>query len=305
MKCLIEVLHRHGTQSAHLMALDPVVDFPIDYRLLSDLIRVMASDLAGFYDPARPVAVQLDHGLALAILDLSLIAAGIPQLTLPSACSASDAATAMAWSGAQAAYLNATGIVRLRPPIPRTPLPAGTGRVAFRPRGSGNSRQVCVPLRYLVEIAASLLEVAEPRHFDRHLALQPTWMLSEAIAGFYATILAGGTYVMPPAKRIGLANPDYPDFERLVDSIAEMRITSLVLEPRLLAGLTSALEKRGSRLPMLARVIVSGGPAPRALIERSRALGLPVRVIEDLARSIWMAAFEEHPEMAEGPRHSQ
>ncbi|MBV1692614.1 hypothetical protein KRR38_34550 [Novosphingobium sp. G106] len=300
MHCLIETLHRHGIQSAHRMAIDPIVDFPIDYRLLSELVKVLASDLAGLYNPARPVAVQLDHGLALALLDLSLIAAGIPQLTISSACSASDAATAMAWSGAQAVYLNATDMVRLRHAIPMTPMPAGTGRVTFRSIRSRKDKQVCVPLRYLFEIAASLVDLSEPGHFDRHLALQPTWMLSEAIAGFYATILAGGTYVMPPAKRIGLANPNRPDFERMVDSIAEMRITSLVLEPTLLAGLTGVLEARGRRLPMLARVIVSGGPAPRALIERSRTLGLPVRVVEDLARSTWMAAFEDRPEMAEG-----
>ena len=300
MKCLIEVLHSHGARSAHRMAIDPVVDFPIDYCLLSNLVRVLAYDLARLHDPARPVAVQLDHGLALALLDLSLIAAGIPQLSLPGGCSTSDAAIAMAWSGAQAAYLSAKGMVRLRYAIPIMPLPKETGRIAFQPRFTGNFRQVRVPLRYLIEVAASLVEMAEPQHFDRHLALQPTWMLPEAIAGFYATILAGGTYVMPPAKLIELANSDHPDFECLADSIAAMRITSLVLEPRLLSGLVSALETRRRRLPMLARIIVSGGPTPRALLERSRALNLPVRVVEDLARSTWMAAFEESPEMAKG-----
>lgn len=304
MKCLIEFLHGHGARSAHRMAIDPVVDFPIDYRLLSELVRVLARDLDGMHDSTRPVAVRLDRGLALALLDLSLIAAGIPQLALPGSCLAGDAMAAMTWGGAQAVYLTAKGMVRLRNPIPMMALPAGTGRVAFASRGPGNLGQVCVPLRYLVEMAGTLVELGEPQHFDRHLALQPTWMLSEAIGGLYATILAGGTYVMPPAKLIGMGNSSRPDFERLAESIAALRITSLVMGPRHLAGLVSVLEARGSRLPLLARIIVSGGPLSQVLLERSRVLGLPVRVVEDLARSTWMTAFEELPEMATGGMRS-
>lgn len=303
MTCLIEALRCHGAESAHLMAIDPVVDFPVDYRLLFDLVTVLAYDLEKVLDTARPVAVQLDRSVGLALLDLALMAAGIPQLALPHRCSSGEAAAAMARCGAQAVYLKSTATMRLAQGIPMLPMPQGTARIVFERRRRRSARQVQLPVKNLVAIARSLVEQAEPRHFERHLALQPTSRLSEAVAGFYPTMLAGGTYVMPPFHGIGLTPRYQPNFYRLTEAIAELRITSLVASPKLLAGLISALETRRRRLPTLARIIVDG-PLLDEQAERGHALGLCLRTIEDLTRGAGLPVCDTRLELSGGPARS-
>jgi hypothetical protein len=114
-------------------------------------------------------------------------------------------------------------------------------------------------------------------HAGRHLALLPPGILLETVAGFFATMLAGGTYVCPPQALCGMGDPFRPDFGLMARRIAEWRITSLILVPELLAGLLNALEESGERLPRLTLVAVGGARVPPALIARARRFGLPVR----------------------------
>lgn len=300
MTGFIEVLRSHGADYAHRMAIDPVVDFPIDYRLLLDLVAVLACDLVDLHDADRPVAVQMDCGLGLALLDLALIAAGIPQLPLPKGFSPAQKAHAMARAGARAGYLGGTGMIRLRNAIPMSPLPDGTARIAFIRSRSGHLVERQVPQKTLLEIARAQVEAGGRKQFDRHLALQPSSQLSEAVAGLYPTILAGGTYVTPPGDCIGFGDSHRPDFRILAEAIAELRITSVVFSPKLLAGLVPILEARHCRLPTLARIIVDNGPIPDALAERCGRLDLPVRTVDDLMRSTGRSVFAGRPEIAPG-----
>ncbi len=93
----------------------------------------------------------------------------------------------------------------------------------------------------------------------------------------FATLLAGGTYVCPPQELCGLGDPFRPDFATMAARIADWGITSLILVPEYLAGLVSALEASGGLLPCLSLVAVGGARVPLPLLERARALGLPVR----------------------------
>lgn len=286
MNCLIEALHSHGARSPHRMAVDTVVDFPVDYHLFSQLVRTFAGELASQFSRNRPIAVQIGNGLARAILDLALIEAKLAQLTLPTTLSASDTASALAWNGAQAAYLNSTIRIQLQNTLPIAQLSRRLLRLAYVPSGAGKFKRVSLAVDLLVEIAASLVRSCEQQDFDRHLALQPAWSLVEAVAGFYATIMAGGTYVVPPPHLIGIENPVRPDFVRLVRALGELRITSLVVDRRQLSGLVSAIEAGGSRLPLLKRVVVDGRALPNALAERCRAAGLPVTTLAQSASFI-------------------
>ncbi len=129
----------------------------------------------------------------------------------------------------------------------------------------------------MLAVAGAVVNAVGAEHAGRHLALLPPAILLENIAGLYATILAGGTYVALPSGDVGLANPFRPDFAAMARAIDAHRITSLILVPEYLAGLVAVMEAGGVRFPALTLVAVGGARVFPALLERASAMGLPVR----------------------------
>ena len=105
----------------------------------------------------------------------------------------------------------------------------------------------------------------------------PPGILLENVAGFYAVMLAGGTYVALPQTEIGFADPFKPDIGKLLRVIGEQHISSLILVPEYLGGLVTAMEVSGLRFPALSLVAVGGARLSPDLIMRAVAAGLPVR----------------------------
>jgi acyl-CoA synthetase (AMP-forming)/AMP-acid ligase II len=109
-----------------------------------------------------------------------------------------------------------------------------------------------------------------------HLPVLPLGVLLENVAGLYATLVAAGTYRPARAAELGLGNPFQPDFPAFARAIADLRPSSLILVPELLAGLVAVLGRSGTTLPSLSLVAVGGGAVAPALLERATILGLPV-----------------------------
>jgi hypothetical protein len=277
---LIKTLHAYGARNCHRIAIDPVTEFPVDYYLTSQMVKVLAADLRSQFDPRHPVAVELDHGLGLSLLDLALLEAGIAKLHLPPSMAAGQIASALAWGGAQAVYLNSTARLKLRAAVPIAPLSRGIAAIEFSSEPQGRIQQNRFAVSALIAVAETLLLTTKRSHFDRHLALLPGSPLLETVAGFFPTIFAAGTYVVPPLHRIGLENPARPDFAQLVNAITDLRITSIVADATLLSGLVSQLERQPDPMPLLARIVVSSG-MPRTLLKRGQALGLPIQSIAE------------------------
>ncbi|MFD2577693.1 AMP-binding protein [Novosphingobium colocasiae] len=156
-------------------------------------------------------------------------------------------------------------------------LPGGTARISFTSGSTGTPKGLCLSAEHMLTVARSVVDAVGSEHAGRHLAVLPPGILLETIAGFFATMLAGGTWVCPAQAQIGLADPFRPDFGRMLEVIAAQRITSLILVPEYLAGLVAVLSASGSRLPDLTLVAVGGAHVPPALIARARDVGLPVR----------------------------
>ncbi|MEJ2459407.1 MAG: iron-containing redox enzyme family protein, partial [Novosphingobium sp.] len=116
----------------------------------------------------------------------------------------------------------------------------------------------------------------------------------------FATILAGGTYVCPPQAEVGLADPFRPDFGTMARKLAAWEITSLILVPEYLAGLVTVMEKTGISLPRLTLVAVGGARVPGELLDRARALGLPVRQGYGLTECASVVSLESVHEDAPG-----
>ncbi|WP_068076816.1 AMP-binding protein [Novosphingobium lentum] len=275
MNALFAAIAGHAASIGHRAAIDPICAPPVTYADLPEQISPAAQVLAQRNDPARPIAVRLDHGADLALLDLALLHAGIVQLSLPAFFTAEQTHHALAASGAQA--LHGDGKVSREPNCQAVALPEGTARITFTSGSTGTPKGVCLSADHMLDVAGAVVSAVGQGHAGRHLALLPPGILLETVAGFYATLLAGGTYVCPPQALAGLANPFRPDFLTMVRRIAEWRVTSLILVPEYLSGLVAAMEASGTRLPLLTLVAVGGARTPPSLIERARALGLPAR----------------------------
>jgi len=276
MNGVIAALRANRRQIGSSFSVDSIVEFPLDYYLLSEIVEELAFDLVSQHTRARPVAVKLDPGLTQTLLDLALLEAEIPHLCLSTCLSASQTARALDANGAQAlyegtpcrsvSYVINSGIG----------IACDTARINSNLASLGNPKDHGFTTRYMMAMAERVARSVERSHGQRHLALLPPDNLAETITGLYSTILTGGTYVVPPRAMIGLAHPSRPDFAIMVKMISELRITSLLLNPELLVGLVRVLEASGERLPLLTSVTVVGADVSMPLISSARALDLPL-----------------------------
>lgn len=278
MNGLIAALRVHRLKIGASFAIDPIVGFPLDYYLLSEIVEELAFQLTEQHSRARPVAVKLDHGLTQVLLDLALIEAEIPHLCLPVSFTTQQTARALDTNGAQALYEGAPCQVVQGFPNSAIVWPRDTARIISANEPTCNQNGTCFTTRHLMAMVDQVTRSVERNFGQRHLALLPPGSLTETISGFYSTIMTGGTYVVPPRAMVGLAHPSRPDFALMAKMISKWRINSLILGPELLAGLIWALGACGESLPLLTIVEVVGTEIPQALITSAQTLGLPVHV---------------------------
>jgi pyrroloquinoline quinone (PQQ) biosynthesis protein C len=268
---LRQSISAHAKRCPQRFALDPIIAEPVRYAALAEQL-----DGQAVRESARPVALEFDYGVEAAVHELAFLEAGIPVLSLPSFFSEAQRRHALETSGAMLlpnGKDHADPLTAIGPAV----LPAGTARITFTSGSTGNPKGVCLSADHMLLVASEVIRAVGSEHAGRHLALLPPGILLETVAGFFAAVLAGGTYVCPPQALCGMHDPFRPDFALMATRIAEWRITSLILVPELLAGLVAVLEASGKRLPLLTLVAVGGARTPPALIARARSLGLPVR----------------------------
>ncbi|MCJ2178291.1 AMP-binding protein [Novosphingobium album (ex Hu et al. 2023)] len=270
MNGLLAIIRDHAAKNPRGIALDPVTSLPVTWAELAERVADRAEALERSEGSGKPFVISLDHGVDAAITELALLEARIPVLSLPSFFTQEQVQHAVAASGAGAVPLSASQ------PAP-SPLPRETARVTFTSGSTGTPKGVCLSVSQMLAVAASVVEAVGAEHAGCHCALLPPGILLETVAGFFATMLAGGTYVCAPQAEIGLADPFRPDFVMMARRLADWEITSLILVPEYLAGLVAVMEQTGLRLPHLTLVAVGGARVPVELLARARAVALPVR----------------------------
>ena len=275
MTALLDAVRKWASVLPEHLAIDPITGRPILAATLVRRVEELAGQLRDRHPNGRPIALSMDHCADEVVLELALLEAGIPVLSLPSFFTGQQLRHATSAAGATCVYRDG-----LQPdPIETSavPLPAGTARITFTSGSTGDPKGICLSADHMLAVAASVVERLGPQHAGRHCALLPPGVLLETVAGFFATIIAGGTYVCPPQELVGLGDPFRPDFALMADRLAAWRIRSLILVPEYLAGVVKALESSGASLPRLTLVAVGGARVPIRLLERARAVGLPVR----------------------------
>ena len=228
-----------------------------------------------------------DNGPDWVAVDLDAEAAGIALVPLPPFFTPAQLAHAVASTGMDALYCTSESTARAlgfhrknklpwysreAPPVP---LPPGTAKITFTSGTTGAPKGVCLSAAAQRAVARSLAQAMRSLGIERHLCLLPLAVLLENVAGVYAPLAAGAQWIAPPLAEVGMSGATGFDARACLAAIVRHQAHSVILLPQMLLSLVNALEKEPRSLP-LRFVAVGGARVAPALIERARALGLPV-----------------------------
>ena len=251
----------------------------------SETERVLAHLVADLdrLDFERPVGLALEHSTASALLMAALLEAGIPTVPLPPYFTDAQRRAALDHAGAEveitSCLLDGDSVrfaLCARDCAPSA-LPRGTALISFSSGSTGEPKGVCLSADHLLTVATAVCDHLGRESAGRHLPILPFGILLEQVAGLFASLIAGGTYLPLPGTRVGLANPLQPDGQAMLEAVVRNQATSLILVPEYLAALVRAMEQSKARLPRLNLVAVGGASVSTALLARAHGVGLPVR----------------------------
>nr|WP_283938576.1 AMP-binding protein [Sphingomonas alba] len=231
----------------------------------------------------RPVALELDHSIASALLLVAFMEAGVPVIPLSPFFNEAQRKAVLADAGAShvidSCLLGGDFVQFNAEPVRTDPahLPAGTALISFSSGSTSEPKGVCLSRDHLVAVAVAVCNFLGRDLAGRHLAVLPFGILLEQVAGLFASLLAGGTYLPFASSEVGLADPLRPDGAQLLKTVARERVTSLILAPEYLGSLVAAMEHSSIRLPRLNLVAVGGASVSPSLLKRATEVELPVR----------------------------
>ncbi len=272
MSPLLQAILGRADHTGPRIALDDGV-YQLSYSELTTAVHDRAELIRNEAGGAGPVAIDLDNNIDWVIADLALLELDRPCIPLPPYFTADQRAAALADAGA-AATITRHGIVRHA--NAGSDLPEGTAKISYTSGSTGSPKGICLGDQLMLQTARAIVTRLGEDMAGTHFPILPLGVLLENVAGLYATLLAGGRYLIRPSAAIGLANPFMVDDSELVGAIAQSGATSLILVPEYLARIVDRLERSGRRLENLRLVAVGGSRVPLSLIERAERVGLPV-----------------------------
>lgn len=272
MSVLLEAIFARAVQYGDRVALDDG-SRRLLYRDLPRAVAAMAGMIGDAIPGPGPVAIERNNGIDWVIADLALLSFGRPNIPLPPFFMPEQRAAALADAGA-AGSITGTGMVLFDHPV--AAIPAGTAKISYTSGSTGEPKGICLDDRLMLDTAQAIVARLGEGLADIHFPVLPLAVLLENVAGLYATLLAGGRYLVRPAAAIGLTNPFAIDDAQLVAAIDANQATSLILVPEYLARIVDHLERAGNRLDKLRLLAVGGSRVPLSLIERADRVGLPV-----------------------------
>ncbi len=299
----------HATARGDALALVDCSGMSLTWSALAGLLETSISAIVAQFDQSRPVALRADYSVARCLLELILLDRGIPVIAIPAFFT--DAQVEQTLEAAGCPVLVTQIGFDPQDPHPlrlvthcsvrdRVALPEGTAIISFTSGSTGSAKGICLSADHVSAVAVSVVSYLGTEHAGRHMPLLPPGILLESVAGFYATMIAGGSYVAHSQLAVGLANPFRPDFAQIIATIDAHAITSLILVPEYLAGLVRTLEASGQRLPRLTLVAVGGARIDPSLLARAARLGLPVRQGYGMTECGSVVALERGDEVVRG-----
>ena len=297
MRAVMTALARHAAARPLNVALSDG-RLELSYGAAYDAVIHTAAALRG--SGARTVALALDNGPAWLILDLAALAARLRCVPVPGFFSPAqkrhliaDAAVDLLITDRPALYedlLEWSGISVHRAPElavagrrlsqfqlsfdPSVSAPAATAKITYTSGTTGAPKGVCLDGHALGCVAESLAATVPLRTDDRHLSVLPLATLLENV-GAYATLLAGGTCVVPPLATVGMLGSATFDCERMLDQLDANRASTAIVTPQIFDAMLDVVAAGAARARTLRFLAVGGAPLPLALLARAADVALP------------------------------
>lgn len=289
-KILSQILWQARMQPEKVALSDDAIS--LTYRSLETAIADVAAMIA-----AERVAVMIGNSVAWAVVDLAVAACDAISIPVPSFFSEEQLEHLMADATPDLLITDDPGrglklpramhhetivvaqavlhLYRLEPGDRRT-LPSDTAKITYTSGSTGQPKGVCVTRAAIDEVTDSLAIAVSARPEDRSLTVLPLSTLLANIGGIYVPLSHGATAVLPTLEQCGFIGSSAVDPRAFLAAFHRFAPTATILVPQLLKLLVESLQA-GASLPATLRFIAVGGaPCSESLIDRARALGIPV-----------------------------
>lgn len=157
----------------------------------------------------------------------------------------------------------------------------GVCKITFTSGTTGTPKGVCLDTSMLTAVTHALATRihAAPGMAEAlrvHFTLLPLSTLLENVAGVYVPLLLGKQVAVRTGAAVGLLGSSRLDVAVLVRALHAAQPHSLIVLPQILLAMVVAAEQGLPPPASLRLVAVGGASTPVALLERARALGMPV-----------------------------
>jgi len=261
------------------------------YGDLPRLIDSLAETFAEYVERGRPVALMCDNSPAWVLADLALLSLDAVHVPLPPFFTDAQVEHTLESTGATlllsdlpldgrdlVAQLTVAGdplfLYALK--YDARPLHEGTAKITFTSGTTGTPKGVCLSQASMEATAEAVLERVGASMVGRHVAVLPLGVLLENVAGLYACLIGGGTYVVLSQKSVGFGEAFKPDFMKLVAVLASQQASSTIMVPELLRGTLAVISQVGNTLDAMRMIAVGGSRISVQLLNQALSLGLPV-----------------------------
>lgn len=285
------ILDRILWQAEHHPRSEAVVtrDRQIDYRTLWDSIEQLSVELSN--RPVSCLALHLANGPDWIVADLAAARLGVPVVPVPAFFSEEQIKHLLADSGADLLLSDRAFAEKFAPgfdpeasrvitaffcasPLNTLGEEVRCNKITYTSGSTGLPKGVCLDSTTLANTADALIEALAELNLQRHLCLLPYATLLENMAGIYVPLSSGRSLVTGSVEGFGLRSNHQFDAADFCRAVHEFQIESAILLPQMLAAIVDCADLE--RLASLKFVAVGGGCVAPELIERARALGLPV-----------------------------
>lgn len=149
-------------------------------------------------------------------------------------------------------------------------------KISYTSGTTGNPRGVLVSSSLVNRTVHSLLKIIGQESAKRHLSVLPFSLLLENIVGIYAVLAAGGCCLVPDFKTLGISGSSDVAWGKFAKTVNDTQPSSMITVPALLQGLLHCVANYGLNVQSLKFVAVGGAPISTTVLDRAKALGLPV-----------------------------